>query len=96
MSADLSDAVRGWFGALEQCVERVDYEAAEPLFAEDVVSFGTRATLVTGRDALRAQQWSGIWPNVREFRFALDQLPKGIRAGKLFEGPPIRVSLGAV
>lgn len=56
---------------------RVDYAAAEPLFADDVVGFGTRATVVSGRRALREQQWSGVWPNIRDFRFDLDGFVHG-------------------
>src|SRR5262249_32543169 len=30
-----------------------------------------------GRGALEAGQWAGIWPNIRDFRFDLDQLRSG-------------------
>ena len=44
------------------------YDAAEGIFADDVVSFGTRAEIVTGLDNLRNNQWEGVWPNIADFR----------------------------
>ena len=72
------EELRDWFRALERCVGRVDYEsAARDLFAPDVIGFGTKAHLVVGLDGLRAEQWSQVWPKIRDFRFDLD----GLRAG---------------
>ena len=78
MNEELVAQLRGWFRALEGCVNRVDYDtAAGELFSHDVIGFGTRAHLVEGLDRLRAEQWSRVWPNIRDFRFDLD----GLRAG---------------
>jgi ketosteroid isomerase-like protein len=73
----LQRAVRDWFAALQDCVGRVDYATARNLFAEDAIGFGTKASLAVGRETLEANQWSGIWPNIGDFRFDLD----GVRAG---------------
>ena len=70
-------AIRAWFESLQRCVGAVDYESARALFVEDAIGFGTRAHLAVGRDTLEADQWSGIWPNIRDFRFNLDQLRAG-------------------
>jgi ketosteroid isomerase-like protein len=56
---------------MQTCVQGVDFERARPLFAEDVVAFGTFASVVSGREALEAQQWRNIWPVIRDFRFRL-------------------------
>jgi ketosteroid isomerase-like protein len=66
--------VRDWFETLQRCVRAVDYETARGIFAPDVVAFGTRAAVVSGLDALQAQQWSGVWPLIRDFTFTLDAL----------------------
>ena len=72
---EAESAAREWLLALQDCVRRVDFGAGRRLFAEDVVAFGSRAgTLLHGLDELETQQWSGVWPNIRDFTFALDQL----------------------
>ena len=71
-------AIRGWFESLQRCVGAVDYAAARPLFVDDAIGFGTRAHLAVGRETLEASQWRGIWPNIRDFRFDLDQLQSGV------------------
>jgi ketosteroid isomerase-like protein len=74
---DVGQAVREWFQTLERSVRRVDYPTMRHHFAPDVLSFGTRADVVSGLDALMANQWSGIWPNIRDFTIDLDQLHWG-------------------
>lgn len=70
----LGEAARHWFEALQECVRAVDYRRARDLFADEVVSFGTHASLVFGRDALQREQWSHVWPAIREFTFRLDEI----------------------
>jgi ketosteroid isomerase-like protein len=74
---DAGAEIRAWFEALQGCVERVDFEGGRELFVEDAIGFGTKASLAVGREALEANQWRGIWPNIRGFRFDLD----GMRCG---------------
>jgi ketosteroid isomerase-like protein len=71
-----ADIVR-WFGTLQTCCRAVDYATARGIFAEDVVAFGTRADIVSGLDNLQANQWSGVWPKIRDFTFDLSQLRWG-------------------
>ena len=52
----------------------VDYDSAERIFAEDVVSFGTTMDIVTGRRALREGQWESIWGNIADFKMDLDNV----------------------
>lgn len=70
-------AALGWFAELGRCCAAVDYDSAEAIFAPDVVSFGTRADVVSGLGPLRRNQWEGIWPNIANFRVHLD----GVRSG---------------
>ena len=69
--ADL-DAVRRWFKRLSDCVQAVDFEAAYPLFAEDMVAFGTFKDFVSERPVVVREQWQKVWPTIRNFRFRLD------------------------
>jgi ketosteroid isomerase-like protein len=65
---------RDWYAALQECVRAVDYTRAQPLFAADVVSFGTHATIVAGLDNLQREQWQNVWPRIRDFTFRLADL----------------------
>ena len=69
------DAVLAWFTLLGELCAAVDYDTAEGIFAGDVVSFGTRADIVTGLDNLRRNQWEGIWGNIADFKI----VPQSIR-----------------
>jgi ketosteroid isomerase-like protein len=82
---ETEQAIRQWFQTLERCVRQVDYQTARQTFAGNVLSFGTRADVVSGLDALMANQWSGIWPNIRDFTINVDQLHWGA-AGDLAWG----------
>ena len=68
------EAVRRWFARLADCVRAVDYAAAFPLFAEDLVAFGTYDDFVTGREQVMEAQWTKVWPTIREFRWRLDEV----------------------
>jgi ketosteroid isomerase-like protein len=70
-------AIRDWFQTLERSVRQVDYQTMRQHFAPDVLSFGTRADVVSGLDALVANQWSGIWPNIRNFTIEFEHLHWG-------------------
>lgn len=86
--ARLPFAIAGWFIALQRCVRAVDYEAALPLFDDDVVSFGTHAQLVRGLGALRANQWQNVWPNIEGFHFDLNQLHGAAADGVAWAAAP--------
>jgi len=68
------EAVRHWFARLADCVRSVDYEAAFPLFAKDLVAFGTYDDFVTGREQVMEAQWTKVWPTIRDFRWRLDEV----------------------
>ena len=69
-----TEAVRHWFALMEQYCASVDYDGAEGIFAEDVVSFGTTMEIVSGRRALRRGQWESIWGNITNFKMDLDNV----------------------
>lgn len=67
-----TDSVRAWLRDWGDCVAAADIDAALPLFATDVVGFGTRADVAVGRDQLAAQQWRHVWPAIEGFAFDVD------------------------
>ena len=64
--------VRAWFERLADCVRAVDYEAAYPLFADDLIAFGTFNDFVRERPDVVREQWRNVWPTIRNFRWRLD------------------------
>jgi hypothetical protein len=64
--ADIALILR-WFQRLADHVQAVDYVGARPLFAEDLMAFGTFADFVTARDAIEKQQWRNILGHHRPF-----------------------------
>ena len=68
------EAVKQWFTLMERHCASVDYDGAERIFADDVVSFGTTMDIVSGRRALREGQWESIWGNISNFKMDLDNV----------------------
>ena len=77
VSSDPIEAVQQWFALMEQCCASVDYDGAECIFADDVVSFGTAMDIVSGRKSLREGQWQSIWGNISNFKMDLDNVHAG-------------------
>ena len=75
-AADDLEAVRRWFKQLADHVRAVDFEGAYPLFADDLIAFGTFSDFVTERPAVVKEQWNNVWPTIRNFHWRLD----GVRA----------------
>ena len=74
---DTHAAVREWFERLGKYCAAVDYDSTMAIFAPDVVSFGTKAGIVSGLDYLRKNQWEGIWGNIKDFKVNLDNIHSG-------------------
>ena len=72
--------IRRWFQRLADHVQAV---GARPLFAEDLIAFGTFADFVTGRDAIEKQRWRNIWGTIDHFRCRLDDLRTIVSADRL-------------
>lgn len=61
--------IAAWFERLAGHVRDIDFAGARPLFAEDMIAFGTFSDFVTGRDAVEAAQWRNVWPFIVGFRW---------------------------
>ena len=68
------ETVRRWFARLADCVRAVDYEAALPLFIDDLIVFGTYDDFVAGRTQAMQAQWTKVWPTIRDFRWRLEDV----------------------
>lgn len=66
--------VRRWFQRLQLCVQTVDYIGSRPLFAEDMITFGSYTAFTVGRDATETEQWRHVWGQIDQFRWRLDDL----------------------
>ena len=73
-ASDPVEAVRQWFALMGRYCAFEDYDGAENIFAEDVVSFGTKMEIVRGRKALRGGQWESIWGNITGFKMDLENV----------------------
>lgn len=64
--------VRTWFETLAAHVRAVDFAGARPIFAPDMIAFGTFTDFMTGRDVAEQQQWRNVWQHIDNFRFRPD------------------------
>jgi len=67
-------SVRRWFQRLQLHVQAVDYVGARPLFAENIVTFGTFSAFTIGREATEKEQWRTVWSRIDRFRWQIDDL----------------------
>ncbi len=75
--SDSNVAIVEWFEKLLKYCASVDYDSARAIFAADVLSFGTRADIVSGLEPLQSNQWEGIWPNIQGFKINMDTIHSG-------------------
>jgi ketosteroid isomerase-like protein len=75
--------IRRWFQRLADHVQAVDYVGARPLFAENLIAFGTFANFVIGRDATEKEQWRNMWGTIDHFRCRLNDMSAIISADRL-------------
>src|SRR5258708_13426682 len=54
--------IAAWFERLAEHVRAVDFAGARPLFAIDMIAFGTFTDFVDGRDDVEAAQWRNVCP----------------------------------
>ena len=66
--------VKRWFELLSDHVRSVDFAGARPLFAEDMIAFGTFENFITGRERVERAQWRSVWPVTSDFRFREDDI----------------------
>jgi len=75
--------VKAWFERLSSHVRAVDYEGARPIFADDMIAFGTFENFITGRDKVEAAQWRNVWGVTSSFRFRVDDVRAIVSADRL-------------
>jgi len=66
--------VQKWFRRLSEQVQAVDFAGAHPLFAPDMIAFGTFENFITGREAVERAQWRNVWPVTSGFHFRMDDI----------------------
>ena len=76
-------AVRAWFDTLSKHCRAVDYEGARPIFAEDMIAFGTFTDFMHGRELAEQKQWRNVWGTIRNFRYDLDKVEAIVSADRL-------------
>jgi ketosteroid isomerase-like protein len=69
---DTRDALLAWLERFAGYVRDVDYASARPLFAPDILAFGTHRDAVPDLDAWIRTQWDNVWPRTSDFRFTLE------------------------
>ncbi len=76
-------AVRAWFATLASHCRAVDYQGARPIFAEDMIAFGTFTDFMIGRELAEQKQWRNVWGTIRNFRFTLESVEAIVSADRL-------------
>ena len=61
--------IAAWLDNWARAIRERDFAGARPLFAEDVMAFGSLSSAMTDRDTLEHDQWRPIWSRTRGFRF---------------------------
>ena len=75
--------IRRWFRTLQVCVQTVDFVGSRPLFAENMITFGTFTAFTIGREATEREQWRHVWGHIDQFRWRLDDLRTLISGDRL-------------
>ena len=75
--------IRRWFQKLQLCIQAVDFVGSRPLFADDIITFGSFTAFTMGREATEQEQWRHVWSHIDQFRWRLDDLRTIISADRL-------------
>ena len=75
--------IAAWFERLAECVRDIDFAGARPLFAEDMIAFGTFTDFMIGREPAEQKQWRNVWGTIRNFRYDLDKVEAIVSADRL-------------
>ena len=68
------DEILAWLRQWQALINAGDFDAAKPLFSDDVIGYGSLAPVMAGRDDLIERQWTSVWPRIRDFAFDYDSL----------------------
>lgn len=77
MSSATTDAdadISTWMHRWQKLINSGDIEAAKPMFHPAVIAYGSLAAMMDGRDELIAEQWSRMWPRLKDFVFDFDRV----------------------
>jgi len=61
-----------WLDTWQGYINSGQYEAARPLFSDDVVAFGTVTGVMKGITDLENRQWRQVWHRIKNFCFDKD------------------------
>jgi ketosteroid isomerase-like protein len=86
--SDAEQEIREWLQAFDSAVRDVDYERGKTLFADDVVGFGTYASMLEGLKNLVEGQWKNIWGVTRGFTFRLGEAHIGVEGDLAWVASP--------
>jgi ketosteroid isomerase-like protein len=75
--------VKAWFEGLSEHVRAVDYVGARPLFADDMIAFGTFENFITGRERVEKAQWRNVWGVTSGFHYRTDDIRAIVSADRL-------------
>ena len=75
--------VKAWFERLSEHVRAVDFAGAHPLFADDMIAFGTFENFIAGRERVEAAQWRSVWGVTSGFRYRMDDIRAIVSADRL-------------
>ena len=75
--------VKKWFERLSEHVRAVDFAGAHPLFADDMIAFGTFTDFMHGRALAEQKQWRNVWGTIRNFRYDTDKVEAIVSADRL-------------
>jgi ketosteroid isomerase-like protein len=76
-------SIAEWFVRWGELVANVDIKSVRELFAEDAFAFGSKVEMVRSREALEAEQWRMVWPNMEDYRYDLDTLELAVSPDRL-------------
>ncbi|WP_205772507.1 hypothetical protein [Microvirga calopogonii] len=66
--------IRRWFQRLQVCAQTVDFAGSRPLFADNIITFGSFTAFTIGREATEQEQWRHVWGHIDQFRWRFDDL----------------------
>jgi len=68
------DEISAWLRQWQALINAGDFAAANPLFSDDVIAYGSLTPVMTGKDDLIRRQWSSMWPRIKDFSFNYETL----------------------
>ena len=67
-------SIGAWLAHWGELVAKVDFNRSRPMFADDIVAFGSMVEMMTSQTALEREQWRNVWPSIEDYRYDLATL----------------------